>query len=147
MTEIYFSQTRSLKGWDSGATLVILWWWHPSACRLHTPHYILCVCSSAQWCLTLCNPADCRPPGFSVHGISQARTLEWAAIHFSRDFLTQGSKPHLLYWQTDSFSTVPPGKSFTWQKESKRDQCNLWGLHPHDLLTTHGAQPPPLHPH
>ena len=41
MTEIYFSQTRSLKGWDSGATLVILWWWHPSACRLHTPHYIL----------------------------------------------------------------------------------------------------------
>ena len=38
----------------------------------------------AQSCLTLCNPMDCRPPGPSVHGISQARILEWVAIHFSR---------------------------------------------------------------
>ena len=30
--------------------------------------------------LTLCNPMDCRPPGSSVHGILQARTLEWVAI-------------------------------------------------------------------
>ena len=29
-----------------------------------------------QLCLTLCNPMDCNPPGFSVHGISQARILE-----------------------------------------------------------------------
>ena len=31
-------------------------------------------------CLTLCNPMDCSPPGSSVHGILQARTLEWVAI-------------------------------------------------------------------
>ena len=31
----------------------------------------------AQWCLTLCDPMDCSPPGSSVHGILQARILEW----------------------------------------------------------------------
>ena len=38
----------------------------------------------AQSCLTLCNPMDCRPPGFSVHGILQARILQWVATPFSR---------------------------------------------------------------
>ena len=33
---------------------------------------------------TLCDPMDCSPPGSSVHGISQARTLEWVAVSFSR---------------------------------------------------------------
>ena len=37
-----------------------------------------------QSCPTLCNPMDCSPLGSSVHGISQARILEWAAIPFSR---------------------------------------------------------------
>ena len=35
-------------------------------------------------CLTLCDPMDCSPPGFSVHGIFQARILEWVAISYSR---------------------------------------------------------------
>ena len=38
----------------------------------------------AQSCPTLCDPMDCSPPGSSVHGILQARTLEWVAIFFSR---------------------------------------------------------------
>ena len=38
----------------------------------------------AQACLTLCVPLDCSLPSSSVHGISQARTLEWVAILFSR---------------------------------------------------------------
>ena len=33
---------------------------------------------------TLCDPMDCNPPGSSVHGILQARVLEWVAICFSR---------------------------------------------------------------
>ena len=37
---------------------------------------------SLQSCPTLCDPMDCSPPGFSVHGILQARTLEWVAISF-----------------------------------------------------------------
>ena len=35
-------------------------------------------------CPTLCGPVDCSPPGSSVHGILQARILEWAAISFFR---------------------------------------------------------------
>ena len=42
-----------------------------------------CVCSVTQSCPTLCDPMDCSPPGSSVHGISQASILEWAAISFS----------------------------------------------------------------
>ena len=38
----------------------------------------------AQSCLTLCDPVDCSPPGSYVHGILQARILEWVAISFSR---------------------------------------------------------------
>ena len=38
----------------------------------------------AQSCLTLCDPMDCSLPGSSVHGIFQARVLEWTAISFSR---------------------------------------------------------------
>ena len=41
------------------------------------------VCVHAQSCPTLCNPRDCSSPGSSVHGISQARILEWVAISFS----------------------------------------------------------------
>ena len=36
----------------------------------------------AQLCLTLCDPMDCSLPGSSVHGIFQARILEWVAIAF-----------------------------------------------------------------
>ena len=39
---------------------------------------------AAQLCSTLCDPMDCSPPGSSVHGILQARVLEWVAIAFSR---------------------------------------------------------------
>ena len=37
----------------------------------------------AQSCLTLCDPIDCSLPGSSIHGIFQARVLEWVAISFS----------------------------------------------------------------
>ena len=40
--------------------------------------------SVTKLCPTLCNPMDCSPPGFSVHGIFQARILEWVAISYSR---------------------------------------------------------------
>ena len=37
----------------------------------------------AQSCLTLSDPMDCSPPDSSIHGIFQARVLEWGAIAFS----------------------------------------------------------------
>ena len=42
----------------------------------------LCVCVIKS-CPTICDPMDCSPPGFSVHGILQG-ILEWVAIFFSR---------------------------------------------------------------
>ena len=41
------------------------------------------VAKSLQSCPTLWDPMDCSPSGFSIHGILQARTLEWVAISFS----------------------------------------------------------------
>ena len=50
-----------------------------------------------QLCTTLCNPMDCSLPGSSVHGIFQARILEWVGISSSRGiFLTQRSNLRLL---------------------------------------------------
>ena len=45
-----------------------------------------------QMCPTLSNPMDCSPPGSSVHGIFQARVLEWGAIAFSKKELYQADK-------------------------------------------------------
>ena len=51
----------------------------------------------AQSCLTLYHPMDCSPSDSSVHGVLQARIVEWEAIPFSRGiFPTQGSNPGLL---------------------------------------------------
>ena len=61
------------------------------------------------------NPTDCSPPGFSVHGILQARILEWVAIPFFQGISpAQGLNLHLLYllhWQAGSSSLVLPGKA------------------------------------
>ena len=44
----------------------------------------MCVCLVPQSCLTLCDPMDCNSPDSSVHGILQARILEWVAMPSSR---------------------------------------------------------------
>ena len=55
----------------------------PSSSRLH--HILTCMCAQPlQPCPALCDPLDCSPPGSSVHGILQARTLEWVATPSSR---------------------------------------------------------------
>jgi len=53
----------------------------------------------AELYLTLCDPMDCTLPGSSVHGILQARILEWVAYPFSRGFSTQGSNWGLLHYR------------------------------------------------
>ena len=52
--------------------------------RTHTASYREWKSEVTQSCPTLCNPMDCSPKGSSVHGIFQARILEWVAISFSR---------------------------------------------------------------
>ena len=55
-----------------------------------------------QWCLTLCDPIDGSPPGSTIPGILQARTLEWVAISFSNagkwshSVVSDSSRPHGL---------------------------------------------------
>ena len=62
----------------------------------------------AQLCPTLCDPMDCSPPASSVHGILQARILDWGAISFSSGiFLTQESNPLSPTQQADSLLFEP----------------------------------------
>ena len=56
-----------------------------SFCPILVFSYPACMC--AQSCLTLCYPMDYSPPGSPVHGIFQARILEWIATSSSRGFL------------------------------------------------------------
>ena len=64
---------------------------------------ILRVCLVTQSCPTLCDPWN--PPGSSVHGIFQARTVEWVAISYTRrSSWTRESNPSLLLWWIDSLS-------------------------------------------
>ena len=46
----------------------------------------------AQSCPTISDPMDCSPPGSSVHGIFQARVLEWGVIAFSQNVLQMFKK-------------------------------------------------------
>ena len=75
----------------------------------------VCVCAKLlQSCPTLCDPIDQRLPGCSVHGILQARVLEWVAMSSSRG----SSQPRdqiqvslsLLHWQAGSLLLALPGK-------------------------------------
>ena len=52
-------------------------------------------------CPTLWGPMNCSPPGSSVHGISQARIVEWVAIPSSVDGPNPGTEVESLIWQMD----------------------------------------------
>ena len=53
--------------------------------KLFDKYCVLRAVRSLQLCLTLCDPMDCSLPGSFVHGILQARILEWAAIPASME--------------------------------------------------------------
>ena len=65
----------------------------------------LCCCLGTKSCLTLREPLDSGPPGPSVHGILQARTLEWVAISSSRGSSQPRNRICVTYLQMDS---LPP---------------------------------------
>ena len=118
-----------------------------SAVRTYPPPYefcffqscVHCCCLVAQPHLTLCNTMDCSPPGSSVHGILQARILEWAAISFSRGiFLTPGIECVSPAWADRFFTTEPLGRLL----------CQSWPLQPLLLTTDTPSQEmhnPPSH--
>ena len=74
---------------------------------------------------------DCSPPDSSVHGIFQARILEWVAISFSRDLPDPGIKLRSPTLQADSLPSEPPGNrkcrrprfdSWVWTTRWRRDR-------------------------
>ena len=78
--------------------------------RKFTPLYLIIRLLVAQLCLNLCDPMDCGPPGSSVHGILQARILQWVTIPFSRGSSQLRMKPGSPASQADSLPSEPPGK-------------------------------------
>ena len=62
-----------------------------------------------QLCLTLCDPMDCSLPGSYVHGILQARILEWVAVPFSRGSFQPRDQTQVSHI-ADSLLSEPPGK-------------------------------------
>ena len=78
--------------------------------RTKSPH--VWMCSITQWCLTLCDPMDYSPTGFSVHGIFQSRMPEWVAISFPRG----SSRPRDQTWVSCIF----------WIGRQVLNYCTTW---------------------
>ena len=90
--------------------------------RLNWTELIRCVLCSESFplCLTLCNPMDDSPPGSCVHGILQARILEWVAISFPRDLPDPGIETGSPALEADTLTSEPPGKPKSGEKKTLR---------------------------
>ena len=62
---------------------------------------------------SICDPVDFSPPGSSIHGILQARILEWVATSFSRDLPDPGIEPRSPALEADTLTSQAPGKPFS----------------------------------
>ena len=65
-----------------------------------------------QSCPTLCDFMDCRLPGSSIHGILQARVLEWVPCPSPGDLPDPGTEPMSPTLYADALPSKPPGKFF-----------------------------------
>ena len=90
-------------------------------------------CMHIQSCPTLCNPMDGSLPGFSVHGIFQARILEWVAIIFSRGSSRLRDWTHvscigrriLYHWATEEVAVIK-GMLRVWGRGVIEDDMHDW---------------------
>ena len=82
-----------LPGPSSWVKLVITSFWWPA----EADEFLNVRVKLLQLCMTSCNPMDYSPPGSSVHGIFQARILEWVAISFSRASSRPRDRTHVSY--------------------------------------------------
>ena len=76
----------------------------------------------AQLCPTLHDAMDCSPPGSSVHGIFQARVLEWGAIVFSKREQYRGSLKKLKI-ELPSDPTIPLLGLYPFKTITQKDTC------------------------
>ena len=79
----------------------------------------------AQSCLTLCDPVDCSPPGSSVHGILQARVLEWVPFPSPGNLPNPGIEPGSPALQADALSSEP--KLYCDHINSSTEAFSPWG--------------------
>ena len=82
---------------------------HRIQLRLKSQHSIV-VLLVTQWCMTICDAVDYSPTGCSVHGILQARILEWVVIPFFRGSSEPRDWTQVSCIKADSLSSEPPGK-------------------------------------
>ena len=94
-----------------------------------------------------CDPVYYSPPGSSVHGIPQARILEYVAISFSRGSFQPGIEPRSSVLQADSLPSEPPGKPFlrnllfhlfTLQHEPRQDMEMSYPFVHENVQSQHG---------
>ena len=81
------------------------------------------ICLVAQSCPTLCHPMDCSPPGTSVHGILQARTLEWVSMPFSKESSQSRDQTWVSHIAGRLF-TVWATKEAPWALEFKKNSSD-----------------------
>ena len=82
----------------------------------------LCVCVYMLSCLTFCGPMDYSLAGSSVHGILQARILEWLPFPPLGDLTDLGIKPESPVFPALAsvfFTTAPHGKPYVWLEAGK----------------------------
>ena len=94
----------------------------PSVLFYERNQIIFCVLV-APLCPTFCDRMDCSQPGSSVHGILQARILEWVAIPFSRGYSDPRIEPGSPALQADSLPSEPTGRP-----NSILHKCNYFDL-------------------
>ena len=100
---------------------------------------------SLQSCLTLCDSMDCSPSGSSVHGISQARILEWVAISSSRASSWARDRTQVSC-VAGGFCTIWATREAPWQHQyhiiTRTRLCLYWSIFLHPL----GSHPPLRNP-
>ena len=110
-------------------------------------------CMHAQLCPTLCNPVDCSPPGSSVHGISQAKILQWVAISSSRRS-SQSRDINFLSWVScignmDSLPLEPSGEPYQGYRGELHRKQNVYErmkAHEQIIVPEYASRIPSIHP-
>ena len=116
--------------------------WDFPASKTSRTDFCCSLCCAQSW-PTLCDPVDYNPPGSSVHGIFQARKLEWVAISFSRGSSLPWDRICVSYIAGGFFITEPPVNpvQFSSAQSCLTMDCSKPGFSVHyqlpELMQTH----------